>query len=60
VISQAVKFAKKIGNKLGFGKDKKGNKDGEKDAKLLTAEQAVSEIQKRLNSERSKSNYWKR
>jgi len=53
VIAQAVKFAKKIGNKLGFGKGKKGNKDGEKDAKLLTAEQAVSEIQKRLNSEAS-------
>jgi hypothetical protein len=27
VIAQAVKFAKKIGNKLGFGKDKKSNKD---------------------------------
>lgn len=53
VISQAVKFAKKIGNKLGFGKDKKGNKDREKDGKLLTPEQAVSEIQKRLNSEGS-------
>jgi hypothetical protein len=26
VIAQAVKFAKKIGNKLGFGKDEKGNK----------------------------------
>jgi len=53
VIAQAVKFAKKIGNKLGFGKDKKGNKDREKDGKLLTPEQAVSEIQKRLNSEGS-------
>jgi hypothetical protein len=35
VISQAVKFARKIGNKLGFGKGKKGEEDEKaKDAKL--------------------------
>ncbi|MBD1908514.1 DUF4157 domain-containing protein [Trichocoleus sp. FACHB-6] len=39
VISQAVTFAKKIGGKLGFGKDKKGkdNKDN-KDGKLEDSE----------------------
>jgi hypothetical protein len=37
VISQAVKFAKKIGNKLGFGKGKKGNKEGE-EGKITAAD----------------------
>ena len=36
VISQAVKFAKKIGNKLGFGKDKK-NKDNKSEEGTITA-----------------------
>jgi glutamine amidotransferase PdxT len=53
VISQAVKFAKKIGNKLGLGKDKK-NKDNksqkgqgasEKDHPRL-ADQAIAELKK--------------
>jgi hypothetical protein len=49
VIEQAVKFAKKIGGKLGFGKGKKGNKDNkeksEKEHQAL-AKQAVSELEK--------------
>jgi hypothetical protein len=41
VIAQAVTFAKKIGGKLGFGKDKKGNKDdGKPDERTLEQKEA--------------------
>jgi hypothetical protein len=40
VIEQAMKFAKKIGNKLGFGKDKKNNKDGKPDERTKEEKQA--------------------
>jgi hypothetical protein len=45
VIAQAVKFAKKIGNKLGFGKDKKGNEheDPEHDAKVAKGLKQIDE-----------------
>ncbi|MEQ8756593.1 MAG: DUF4157 domain-containing protein [Coleofasciculus sp. G1-WW12-02] len=53
LISQAVKFAKKIGGKLGFGKDKEGNDDKEKKRESLSekdhpklAEDAVAELKK--------------
>jgi hypothetical protein len=56
VISQAVKFAKKIGNKLGFGKDKKNkdNKDNKseegkgasKNEHPQLAKQAIAELEK--------------
>jgi len=53
VIAQAVKFAKKIGNKLGFGKDKK-NKDNKseegkgasKNEHPQLAKQAIAELEK--------------
>jgi hypothetical protein len=40
LIAQAVKFAKKIGGKLGFGKDKKGNKDGKPDERTKEEKEA--------------------
>jgi hypothetical protein len=45
VIEQAVKFAQKIGNKLGFGKDKKGKegKEGKEKEEETNADQAVTE-----------------
>jgi hypothetical protein len=51
LIAQAVKFAKKIGNKLGFGKDKKGNKDQESEGAAekehpQLAKQAIAELEK--------------
>jgi hypothetical protein len=54
VISQAVKFAKKIGNKLGFGKDKK-NKDAKPDEgtdrqKKERLEAAVNEVQQLMTA----------
>src|SRR5919202_2269428 len=49
LIAQAVKFAKKIGNKLGFGKDKKGNKDEDPEH-----EQKVKEGLAQLHQEEAK------
>ncbi|WP_199302655.1 DUF4157 domain-containing protein [Oscillatoria sp. FACHB-1406] len=46
LISQAVKFAKKIGGKLGFGKDKKG-KDGKPDER--TKKEKEADLEKALN-----------
>ncbi|MEP6519604.1 eCIS core domain-containing protein [Microcoleus vaginatus] len=47
VIAQAVKFAKKIGNKLGFGKNKKSNKDdGNPDER--TKEEKEADLEKAL------------
>ncbi|MEP0852957.1 DUF4157 domain-containing protein [Funiculus sociatus GB1-A4] len=45
VIAQAVTFAKKIGGKLGFGKDKKGNKEEgpEHDAKVANGLKQIDE-----------------
>jgi hypothetical protein len=43
LIAQAVKFAKKIGSKLGFGKDKKG-KDGKPDER--TKEEKEADVHK--------------
>jgi hypothetical protein len=60
VISQAVKFAKKIGNKLGFGKDKKSNKDGKPDDRTMEQKEAdvkqgVAEADQLLQDERMPS-----
>jgi hypothetical protein len=54
LIAQAVKFAKKIGNKLGFGKDEKGKEDEVGEEGTITAadrekhEQYAQEIEQKL------------
>ncbi|MBE9225436.1 DUF4157 domain-containing protein [Phormidium sp. LEGE 05292] len=47
VIAQAVKFAKKIGNKLGLGKDRKSNKDDGKSDKR-TKEEKQADLDKAM------------